>query len=52
MQPSLQPIDRMRVRFDDDNAVAGAGLVALSTLAGRLGIERVTDKRGFGTARG
>jgi hypothetical protein len=36
-------VDRISVRFDDDNAVADAGLMLTGTLAGRLGLETVTD---------
>jgi len=34
-----QILDRVEVRFDDDHAVADAGLVLPATLAGRLGLE-------------
>ena len=37
-------IDRIAVRFDDDNAVADAGLLLAGTLARRLGLEQVTDQ--------
>ena len=37
-------IDRLSVRFDDDNAVADAGLLLTGTLARRLGLERVADE--------
>lgn len=37
-------IDRIDVRFDDDNAVADAGLLLVGTLARRLGLEQVTDE--------
>lgn len=37
-------IDRIAVRFDDDNAVADAGLLLVGTVAGRLGLEQVTDQ--------
>ena len=30
--------------FDDDNAVANAGLLLSATLAGRLGLERLVDE--------
>ncbi len=30
--------------FDDDNAVANAGLILPATLAGRLGLERLVDE--------
>lgn len=51
-------LDRLALVFDDERAVANAGLVLASTLAGRLGIERVVDEtlilgraRGGGLAR-
>jgi Transposase DDE domain group 1 len=37
-------VDRLACVFDDERAVANAGLVLASTLAGRLGIERVVDE--------
>jgi Transposase DDE domain group 1 len=37
-------VDRLVCAFDDERAVANAGLVLASTLAGRLGIERVVDE--------
>ena len=37
-------LDRLALAFDDERAVANAGLVLASTLAGRLGIERVLDE--------
>ena len=37
-------LDRMAVTFDDEHAVAAAGLVLPATLAGRLGIERLADE--------
>src|SRR5580765_2572315 len=36
-------VDRLAFAFDDERAVANAGLVLASTLAGRLGIEQVID---------
>ena len=54
MQPSLQDIDRISVRFDDDNAVASAGLLVAATLLARLGLEKTTDvavSRGFRPGR-
>ena len=39
-----QSVDRLALAFDDERAVANAGLVLASTLAGRLGIERVIDE--------
>lgn len=37
-------IDRIAVRFDDDNAVADAGLLLVGTVARRLGLEQVADE--------
>jgi hypothetical protein len=37
-------VDRLALAFDDGRAVANAGLVLASTLAGRLGIERIVDE--------
>jgi hypothetical protein len=37
-------IDGLRVVFDDDRAVADAGLILPATLAGRLGLEGVVDE--------
>lgn len=37
-------IDALGVVFDDDNALANAGLVLPATLAGRLGLERLVDE--------
>lgn len=37
-------IDRLQVRFDDDNAVANAGLVVPATLAAHLGARKVIDE--------
>ena len=37
-------LDRLAFAFDDQRVVANAGLVLASTLAGRLGIERVVDE--------
>jgi hypothetical protein len=37
-------VDRLALAFDDERAVANAGLVLASTLAGRLGIEQVVDE--------
>ena len=39
-----QGVDRLALVFDDERAVANAGLVLASTLAGRLGIEQVVDE--------
>ena len=37
-------VERLVLAFDDERAVANAGLVLASTLAGRLGIEQVVDE--------
>jgi hypothetical protein len=37
-------LDRLRVEFDDERAVANAGLLLPATLAGRLGIEALVDE--------
>jgi hypothetical protein len=37
-------IDALRVVFDDDRAVANAGLILPATLAGRLGLEGLIDE--------
>jgi hypothetical protein len=37
-------LDRLALAFDDERAVANAGLVLASTLAGQLGIEQVVDE--------
>jgi len=39
-----QGLGRLALAFDDERAVANAGLVLASTLAGRLGIEQVVDE--------
>jgi len=38
-------VDRLTCAFDDERAVANAGLVLASTLAAQLGIEEVIDER-------
>jgi len=40
-----QGVERLALAFDDERAVANAGLVLASTLAGRLGIEQIVDER-------
>src|SRR3990170_7878406 len=40
-----QGVERLALAFDDERAVANAGLVLVSTLAGRLGIEQIVDER-------
>jgi hypothetical protein len=37
-------LDRIDVTFDDDHAVADAGLILTGTLLGRLGLEAATDE--------
>ena len=37
-------LDRLVLAFDDEHAVANAGLVLVSTLAERLGIEQIVDE--------
>src|SRR5438876_6195420 len=39
-----QRVDRFALAFDDERAVANAGLVLASTLADRLGIEQIVDE--------
>lgn len=47
----IQP-DRVAVAFDDDRAVADAGIVLPAALAARLGIEALVDEAVFSaTAR-
>jgi hypothetical protein len=43
--PSSHSPDRLVVGFDDDHAVANAGLLLPATLAERLGIEQMVDRR-------
>ena len=43
MPASSQVLDPIQVTFDDDRAVADAGLVLTGTLIGRLGLERLVD---------
>jgi hypothetical protein len=42
--PSSHSLDTLVVDFDDDHAVANAGLVLPATLAERLGVEAVVDE--------
>ena len=42
--PSSHSPNALVVAFDDDHAVANAGLILTATLAERLGIEAVTDQ--------
>ena len=44
MQSSHVVLDQVDVAFDDQRAVAGAGLLLAATLAERLGIEQATDQ--------
>src|SRR3990170_2001833 len=39
-----QGVERLALAFDDERAVANAGLVLVSTLAGRLGVEQIVDE--------
>ena len=41
---SSHAIDRAEITFDDDNAVANAGIVLTATLAERLGLEQLVDE--------
>ena len=45
MPASSQVLDPIRVSFDDERAVADAGLMLTGTLIGRLGLERMIDAR-------
>ena len=45
MPASSQVLDPIRVSFDDERAVADAGLMLTGTLIGRLGLERTIDAR-------
>jgi hypothetical protein len=42
-EQELIVLDRLRVEFDDERAVANAGLLLPATLAGRLGIEQLVN---------
>ena len=42
--PSSHTPDGLVVAFDDDHAVANAGLALTATLAERLGVEAVVDE--------
>jgi len=42
--PAGVVLDRLRVEFDDERAVANAGLLLPATLAGRLAIEQLVDE--------
>ncbi len=43
-KPARRSLDRLQVAFDDDHAVANAGLVLTATLAQRLDIEGLGDQ--------
>jgi hypothetical protein len=45
MPASSHVLDPIRVTFDDDRAVADAGLLLTGTLVSRLGLERTIDER-------
>ncbi len=40
---SSHALDRVEITFDDDHAVANAGLLLTATLAARLGLEALVD---------
>jgi Transposase DDE domain group 1 len=44
MPSSHVVLDQVDIAFDDEHAVAGAGLLLPATLAERLGVEQVTDQ--------
>jgi hypothetical protein len=44
MPSSHVMLDQVDIAFDDERAVASAGLLLRATLAERLGIEQVTDQ--------
>lgn len=53
MRRSSHSLDRVKVRFDDDHAVADAGLVLPATVTQKLGVEALTDELvGVGHRRG
>lgn len=43
MHPSCHTLDRLAVSFDDDHAVANAGLIQPATLAAHLGLRELFD---------
>jgi hypothetical protein len=45
MPASSHVLDPIRVSFDDERAVADAGLMLTGTLIGRLGLERTIDAK-------
>jgi hypothetical protein len=44
MPSSHAVLDQVEIAFDDERAVAGAGLLLPATLAERLGVEQATDQ--------
>lgn len=44
MKRVSHPVDRVRVTFDDPNLVSNAGLLLVSTLVVRLGLEQLIDE--------
>jgi hypothetical protein len=44
MRSSHVVLDQVEVAFDDEHAVANAGLLLPATLADRLGIEQAADE--------
>lgn len=44
MHPSCHGLDRVRVAFDDEHAVADAGLILPATLAQHLGLRELVDE--------
>ena len=44
MRASSHTLDRVKVNFDDDRAVADAGLLLPATLAQHLGVEALADE--------
>jgi hypothetical protein len=45
MPASSHVLDPIRVTFDDERAVADAGLMLTGTLIGRLGLEQLIDDK-------
>lgn len=44
MRPSHVALDQVELAFDDERAVANAGLLLPATLAERLGMQQATDQ--------
>jgi hypothetical protein len=44
MPSSHVVLDQVEITFDNERAVAGAGLLLPATVAERLGVEQVTDQ--------